>query len=239
MNIKPTGGRSYGSIPHLPGSRLGPGDYHIHEGQAKIATEKARDKYDNIYVQEKLDGSNVGVAKVDGKIFAITRSGYLANTSKYMQHHYFDVYVKRNEKMFDELLREGERICGEWLAQAHGTRYHISGNPFIAFDIIKGNKRMVYSEFILRTINYDFRVAKSISIGPTSIYKAISLLSRGGYYGALDAVEGAIWRVERNGQVDFLTKYVRHDKQDGCYLPEHNGTGKEIWNVDISQYEVP
>jgi len=59
MNNKPLGRKSYGSIPHLPGSRLGPGDYHAHEGQARIATEKARDKHDKIYVQEKLDGSNV------------------------------------------------------------------------------------------------------------------------------------------------------------------------------------
>jgi hypothetical protein len=35
-NLKPLGRKSYGSIPHLPGSRLGPGDYCISEGQAPI-----------------------------------------------------------------------------------------------------------------------------------------------------------------------------------------------------------
>ena len=59
---KPLGKKAYGSIPHLPGSRLGSGDHHISEGQAKIATEKLRDKYDQLFVYEKLDGSNCSVA---------------------------------------------------------------------------------------------------------------------------------------------------------------------------------
>jgi hypothetical protein len=50
-------------------------------------------------------------------------------------------------------------------------------------------------------------------------------------HGAMDPVEGAIWRVERKKEVDFLVKYVRHDKVDGKYLPEVSG-GTAVWNVD-------
>lgn len=52
-------------------------------------------------------------------------------------------------------------------------------------------------------------------------------------YGATDPVEGCVWRVERRGVVDFLTKYVRPDKIDGSYLPkEIDGVmhGEPIWN---------
>lgn len=101
-NNKPLGKKAYGSIPHLPGSRLGPGDYCISEGQARIATEKPRDKHDLIIVQEKLDGSNVAVAKVNGEILALTRAGYLATTSPYQQHHFFAKWVKENESPFEE-----------------------------------------------------------------------------------------------------------------------------------------
>ena len=93
MNKKPLGRKSYGSIPHLPGSRVGPADHHCSEGQARIATEKKRDKHDIIIVQEKLDGSNVGVAKIEGDIVAITRSGYTAISSPYKQHHVFHYFV--------------------------------------------------------------------------------------------------------------------------------------------------
>ena len=86
---KPLGIKNYGSIPHLPGSRVGPGDHKCHEGQERIATRKTRDRHDCILVQEKLDGSNTGVARMDGAIYALTRAGYLATTSPYEQHIHF------------------------------------------------------------------------------------------------------------------------------------------------------
>jgi len=48
---KPLGRKNYGSIPHLPNSRMGIGDHSCHEGQARIATIKARDKNDEVFVQ--------------------------------------------------------------------------------------------------------------------------------------------------------------------------------------------
>ena len=42
-------------------------------------------------------------------------------------------------------------------------------------------------------------------------------------HGALDPVEGVVYRVQRKGEIDFLAKYVRPDKVDGCYLPEITG----------------
>jgi len=71
MSVKPLGRKSYGSIGHLPNSRMGPADRKISEGQERIATAKARDKHDRVIVTEKLDGSNVGIAKVAGKIVAL------------------------------------------------------------------------------------------------------------------------------------------------------------------------
>lgn len=241
-SAKPLGHKSYGSIPHLPGSRLGTGDHHCHLGQAKIATEKARDKHDRIIIQEKLDGSNVGVAKINGEIVALTRSGYVANTSPYMQHHYFSQWVERNKSRFNEVLVEGERICGEWLAQAHGTRYRLPHEPFVAFDIITGKQRVIYDEFSQRASKEEFVVPRIIGTDPMPVEWVLEKIGYGesmwqNYHGAIDGIEGAIWRVERKGIVDFLTKYVCHSKEDGKYLPEKNGTCQPIWNIDINQFD--
>ncbi|MCW3466502.1 RNA ligase family protein [Chitinophaga nivalis] len=229
-------GKSYGSIPHLPGSRVGQMDYHISEGQAQIATLKVRDKYDLIIVQEKLDGSNVAVAKVNGQIIAITRSGYLATTSKYIQHHLFDTWVNQNKNRFFELLNEGERICGEWLAQAHGTIYELKHEPFVGFDLRTGKERVVFEELSIRTKKLDITLPHVLSYGPTSIQSVLELQGATGRtffnaHGSIDGIEGAVWRVERKGKVDFLTKFVRHDKEDGKYLPEKNGSGEPIFNT--------
>ena len=51
---KPLGGKSYGSVPHLIGSRRGPMDFGVNEGQQRICCEKKRDRHDTIIVQEKL-----------------------------------------------------------------------------------------------------------------------------------------------------------------------------------------
>jgi len=168
--MKPLGQKAYGSIPHLSGSRLGPGDYHISEGQERIATQKKRDKHDIIVVQEKLDGSNVAVAKVNGEILALTRAGYLATSSRYEQHHYFDQWVKRNKHRFDLLLEEGERVCGEWLAMAHGTRYNLPHEPFVPFDIMRKTERLVFWRMLNRVTALDFVTPKTLNHGePFSI----------------------------------------------------------------------
>lgn len=234
-NEKPLGRKSYGSIPHLPGSRLGPGDYCISEGQARIATEKPRDKYDLIIVQEKLDGSNVAIAKVDGEILALTRAGYLATTSPFKQHHYFAKWVEENKSRFVALLNEKERLSGEWLAMAHGTRYNLPHEPFVCFDLITGTERTIYKSFEARVKQQDFIIPNLLHIGGSfSIENMINAISKSGH-GAIDEVEGAIWRVERKEKVDFLCKYVHHNKQDGKYFEEVTGKG-EVWNCDVSRW---
>ncbi len=228
-NIKPLGQKAYGSIPHLPYSRLGNGDHHIEEGQALIATKQTRDKNDLIIVQEKLDGSNCSVAKVNGQILALGRSGYLAETSPYEQHKIFAKWVLSNEERFEKLLHEDERVCGEWLAQAHGTIYNLSHEPFVVFDLMTKNERTSYHNFLLRVLPLGFVVPNLIHIGQSlSIEKALKKIEVSGH-GAVDEVEGVIYRVERNGRVDFLTKFVKQSKVDGKYLPEINN-GQTIWN---------
>lgn len=232
---KPLGIKSYGSIAHLPGSRIGVGDHKCHKGQERIATEKARDRHDLILVQEKLDGSNVGVACLRGQVYALTRSGYLASTSPYEQHHHFEKWVEQNRSRFLAVLHEGERLCGEWLMQAHGTRYDLKHEPFVTFDLMTGSTRLVWDEFNERIRPGGFTTPHLLQRGlPLSIQQALALLGPYGFHGALDPVEGAVWRVERNElirpggserrwRVDFLVKYVRPDKVDGCYLPEVSG----------------
>ena len=238
---KPTGGKNYGHIPHLPGSRMGPGDHKCHEGQLRIATEKVRDKHDRIIVQEKVDGSNVGVARIGDELFPVGRAGYLACSSPHLQHRYFYNWVFTQYERFMSVLQPGERLCGEWLAQAHGTRYKLFHEPFVVFDLMKGNDRVTYDELINRTAGCNFVLPRLIHRGGSfSIESVLKEIQISGH-GAIDPVEGAVWRIERDElvhpgksserkwKVDFLTKYVRPDKIDGLYLPEVSGK-EAIWN---------
>ncbi|RYG90136.1 MAG: hypothetical protein EON59_00720 [Alphaproteobacteria bacterium] len=222
--VKPLGRKAYGSIPHLPGSRLGPGDHHCHVGQEAICTTKARDKHDRIIVTEKLDGGNVAIAKVDGRIWALGRAGYPAITSPFEQHHHFDTWVKMSVGKWSAMLAEGEALHGEWLAMAHGTIYDLDHPPFVAFDLTREGKRGPHDELTARCDFYAVTTAAVLCDGPPCTVAAVmEALGEFGLHGARDPVEGAVWRVERRGQFDFLAKYVRPDKVDGKYLPEISG----------------
>jgi hypothetical protein len=229
VSKKPLNGKAYGSIGHMPNSRLGPGDHKVPDGMAAIACQKLRDWKDTVIVQEKLDGSCCSIAKIDGQIIPLTRAGYRANTSPYEQHHMFEGWVMQQWGIFSEVLCDGERIVGEWLAQAHGTRYKLRHPPFVAFDLMAGKRRIPYLEFVARVGNI-LPTPALISYGlPIPVEIALMRAQKANAHGALDPVEGVVYRVEREGEVDFLCKYVRPDKQDGGYFPEFND-GKHHWN---------
>ncbi len=226
---------------------MGTGDHSITPGQARIATEKTRDIYDHVIVTEKLDGANVGIARINNQIVSLSRAGYPAISSPYIQHRYFAVWVMHRTDLFLDILEDGERIVGEWLAQAHGTRYKLEGypnsannrSPFVAFDLMRGHERALYDEFIDRIKGHLFSTPLLHRGGAFSIRNAMALLGKCGFYGAMDQVEGAVWRVEREwptgkkrvreARVDFLAKYVHHDKVAGRYWSEMSGE-KDIWN---------
>jgi hypothetical protein len=225
---KPLGRRAYGSIGHLPHSRLGPGDHRVPDGQADICTLRTRDKHDVVIVQEKLDGTNVAIAHLDGQIIPLVRAGYRAETSRFEQHQMFARWVMRDVSRWT-WVPDGFRLCGEWLAQAHGTRYGLPRGPFIAFDLIEGERRATADQ--LRDVApADVPLATTLHVGGAlSIDAAMALIGPAGFDGALDPPEGCVYRVERKGVVEFLAKYVRPGKVDGSYLPELTGRGA-VWN---------
>lgn len=220
--MKPLGVKNYGSIPHLLGSKKDQTDKYIHEGQHRICTEKARDRHDVVIITEKYDGSNVGACKVDDKIHALTRSGYLASTSPYKQHHKFHAFVNLYYDYFHSILNEGERICGEWLHQVHSLRYNIDDyRPFVPFDLFdSNNRRLPFNDFYNRVDPY-FETARLIHQGrPLLIDVAMKALRKPHLHSVrcIDDPEGLVYRVERKGEVDFLAKYVRSDFVPGLHI---------------------
>jgi hypothetical protein len=224
-----SGNRIYGHIPQLPGSQMTSGDRKAKDWQIGICCEKLRDAKDYVVVQEKLDGSCMAVAKQNSEIIPLARSGNRAAVSRYKQHRFFHKWVYENLERFDELLADGETCIGEWLMQAHGTRYDLPHEPFVIFDLRSGEKFLTSRAVKKRVSRFNFIAPRTIhEETPITVEEIVKLLQPSGH-GAIDLVEGAVWRVERNDQVDFLAKYVRPDKRIGCFLPERPGQ-KPIWN---------
>lgn len=227
--IKPLGRKNYGSIGHLPSSRMGPADHACHPGQERICTVKTRDRHDLIIVTEKVDGSNVGIARIGDEIVALGRAGYPAQSSKYEQHQLFAAWVHAREDWWRAALGAGERLVGEWMAQAHGTRYSLPQGPFAAFDLMVGEKRLPFEVLRTRCFEFDIPMPKLLHIGGAIAVDAAMADHGAGAHGLLDESEGCVYRVERDGVFDFMAKWVRPDKADGKFLPDISGQ-PAIWN---------
>lgn len=120
------------------------------------------------------------------------------------------------------------------MAMAIGTTYDTSHSgfaPFIAFDLFRENKRVLTDEFVARVTSHDLPLRHCLHDGAEalSLDLIVERLGTYGHHGALEPVEGAIWRVEREGRVDFLAKYVHPHKIDGKYLPSEETGAQAIY----------
>jgi hypothetical protein len=130
------------------------------------------------------------------------------------------------------MLQDGERVAGEWLLLAHGTRYNIASaeHLFVAFDILAHDRRRAYDDLIARCRLQDTITAAVVSDGPAvSVESALMKLGTQGFHDAVERPQGAVWRVEREGTFEFIAKYVSTDKVDGAFLPEISGD-ELVWN---------
>ena len=231
---KPLGKKAYGSIPHLINSRRGDGDRGIGEEEEKMFVSSKKNKNDIVIVQEKLDGSNVAIAKINGEIVALIRAGYTALSSPYELHHYFDKWVSVNKDKFYNLLEDGEWVSGEWLMVAHGTLYNLHHEPFVAFDIFNNGKRVPYNQFKERCDDNNIVTPYLVHIGePISVKEALNMLGKHGKHGAIDEVEGVVYRIERNDEVISLAKFVKQNKEDGKYFIDNGSVFNKINNISM------
>jgi len=230
---KPLGGKAYGSIPHLPGSKFGDRrDRGVPAGEALLYLEQPHPG-DQIVVMEKLDGSCCAVLKQNGAIIPLIRNGYPAAGSVWRQHRMFARWVREREDVFAACLSDGDRVVGEWLAQAHGTRYDLTGRePFVVFDYFQGDQRIPADRAEARVMAHDLAFVPTLAYGPAAvpIPAALALLGEHGHYGAIDPAEGVVYRRETPGGMVYLAKYVRPEAEPGRYLTGDDDPDTAVWN---------
>jgi len=184
-----------------------------------------------VIIEEKLDGSCVGIVREGtGALVARGREGGLAAESRNDARRMFAAWVAENASRLEPIIGEGEVLVGEWLALVHGTRYALSHEPFVAFDLLRpGRIRTPHDELAERL--GQARLARPTVIhrgGPLPIAEARVLLGPHGRHGALEEPEGLVYRVEaalagQGRRVVAVAKWVRPDKVDGAHLPENTG----------------
>ncbi|GGR03699.1 RNA ligase family protein [Deinococcus ruber] len=216
--LRPLGGKAYGRVAHLPGSRQGAGERQIAPELVRRLTVSPRSG-DQVWVQEKLDGTNLSVLRLGDELVALTRAGYRAANSRRIQGRLFAVWVQTQAHRFLDVLQPGERVVGEWLLFAHGTHYVLPHEPFVVFDIMQGTQRLplrVLTNRLSGTFILPFVHAQSAAL-PATVYDALTLP---GHHGAATYPEGLIYRLEHGDHVECVAKWVRPNYRTGQYFQD-------------------
>jgi hypothetical protein len=224
---RPLGRKAYFKIAHLPGSRTGRRDRTAPRELAERCLRRTRPG-EELLVQEKLDGSCVAVARLAGAVLALGREGTLASHSQNPGRQMFAAWVEQRSALFGDLLRDGEWLVGEWLALVHAIRYDLRHEPFVVFDGFRGGEQWTFDTLSERLRGALPQPTLLHRGGALSVEAMLAKLGSGGH-GAREAPEGAVWRLERQGRVVGMAKYVRRDKVDGALLPENSGQDA-VWN---------
>jgi hypothetical protein len=236
---KPLGGKAYGSIAHMPGSKRGPGDHGISEQQAAIVTDK-RPSTMRVYAQEKLDGTCMVVAKTDGRIVALGRKGHPAESAPYEHMRLFASWVAQRASRFARLLNEGERVAGEWLLMTTSIRYRVLDPDalFVAFDIMREQTRAVTLDVEDRCNECRVDVVGTLGVEDAfpGHFEMLERLERcrNGDIETDARAEGIVYRVERKHlgawESSFLAKWTRPDFEAGSALVGIGANPEPIWN---------
>jgi hypothetical protein len=129
-------GRSHGEFvkyprtPHLFGSRGTDDDKHLGEAESLrfIADE-------SLVVEEKLDGTNVGIHfGPDGKM-ALQCRGHLITEGMHPQYDLFKQWAAVKRPVLESTLEDRFILFGEWVHARHSVLYRRLSHYFFEFDI--------------------------------------------------------------------------------------------------------
>lgn len=168
---------------------------------------------EEIYIEEKIDGANLGISfSDDGKIMLQNRGSYLyapfAGQWKSVSY-----WIKKYEdKLFDILINE-YILFGEWCCVTHSVYYDYLPDWFVGFDVYdKNNDRFLSVE--KRNL-----IMKKIGISPVPMLgKGVFTLEQlkkfiGKSKFGSNICEGIYLRQDEDEQLKYRAKIVREDFQ--------------------------
>ena len=152
----------------------------------------------DVTVEEKLDGTNLGISKNQFGNLQIQMRGQYLSRPYTGQFSRLNEWLKFNEEPLRLMLKPGMILFGEWCAARHSTHYSELPDWFIVFDIYDKISRCFWST----TRRDDFanlcglHVATVIFQGTTTLEKLTHLVLKTKSRYADEPVEGLVIRSE-------------------------------------------
>ncbi|QDU93701.1 RNA ligase family protein [Lignipirellula cremea] len=120
----------YPRTPHLFGSKGTDDDKHLAEApsMAFIAEE-------SLIVEEKIDGTNVGIHFSDSGELVLQCRGHLITEGMHPQYDLFKQWTAAKRYVLEDQLQNRFLLFGEWVYARHSVHYRQLTHYFFEFDI--------------------------------------------------------------------------------------------------------
>ena len=120
----------YPRTPHLFGSRGTDDDRHMGEAESLRLLADA-----SLIVEEKLDGTNVGIHFDNDGQMALQCRGHLITEGMHPQYDLFKQWTVVKRPVLEDRLRDRYILFGEWVYARHSVHYRRLPHDFFEFDI--------------------------------------------------------------------------------------------------------
>ena len=217
----------YPRTPHLFGSTGTADDKHLGERESHAFLAD-----DSLIVEEKLDGTNVGIHfDAEGRLVLQCR-GHLITSGMHPQYDLFKRWTSAKRAVLEERLEGRYILFGEWLYARHSVHYRGLPHYFFEFDI--------YDKDAAEFLSLDRRMAlldgagiptvPVVHTGSVTKDELVGLIGPSQFdsrfdnplTGRIDGImEGLYLRTERDGAVSGRAKFVRGEFVERVKRSEH------------------
>lgn len=207
----------YPRTPHLFGSRGTADDKHLSEANSIqfIADE-------SLIVEEKIDGTNVGLHFTRQGAMVLQCRGHLITEGMHPQYDLFKQWATVKRSLLEHRLGCEFILFGEWLYARHTIHYRRLPHYFFEFDIYD-KVRQCFLSLEKRTELLDgtsIQTVPVIHMGPLKRARLEKLVGPSAFDSQFDnpltgqtdsRMEGLYLRTESNGTVTGRAKFVRNE----------------------------
>ncbi|MEK6234776.1 MAG: RNA ligase family protein [Planctomycetales bacterium] len=217
----------YPRTPHLFGSKGTPDDKHMDEaGSARFIADAS------LIVEEKIDGTNVGLHFTsDGKMSLQCR-GHLITEGMHPQYDLFKQWASVKRPALEDAIGDDFLLFGEWARARHSVHYRALPHYFFEFDVYdKRNQVFLSLEKRLELLEGSgVHTVPIVHTGPLKKKQLPELIGPSCFDAAFDnplthrtddLMEGLYLRTEAEGVVTGRAKFVRPEFVEKINQSEH------------------
>ncbi|TWT92437.1 RNA ligase family protein [Stieleria varia] len=204
----------YPRTPHLFGSRGTADDRHLGQRESDGFLSD-----DSLIVEEKIDGTNVGIHFADGQLLLQCR-GHLITEGMHPQYDLLKQWTLVKRGVLEERLGEQFILYGEWMYAKHSIYYRELPHYFFEFDIYDKNAGLflTLTDRLQRLDGSGIETVPIVHRGQVKRSDLDSLIGPSAFGARFDnpmtgsqdnLMEGIYLRTENADRVTGRAKYVR------------------------------